>query len=360
MASYHIVAQKVEAINKKGSVVTVNNNTTTTAIVAPTNPIQNDIWFDVSDSENTRPKIWNGITWLSLDYTGIPGSIFFSDSDNYPDQDNANLFWDNTNARLGIGTNSPNAKLEIDGGTVRFSNYGTGSISGTATNLLAVEANGDIIEIDISNLTSSNQTLSTTGDAGNISISSGNTINLNVDDDDADSLNEIQTISKTGSTITLDKSGGSITETNTTISQNSSTGVITHNSENGTSQSVNIISVDANNNITAGTDGGAYYNSPLKAYGTVVPANNTITSRGISAATKTNTGRYTLTFTTTKSNANYPIQLSVLETGTNKINIYVTAQTTTTFSIAILHEEAGMLGADVYADRTFYFTVLDF
>ncbi|MGS0524895.1 hypothetical protein ACU8V7_06520 [Zobellia nedashkovskayae] len=64
--------------------------------------------------------------------------------------------------------------------------------------------------------------------------------------------------------------------------------------------------------------------------------------------------------TTARSSANYPIQLSVLETSTNNIHIYVTGQTTTTFSIAIVHEGGGMLGADTYADRTCYFTILDF
>jgi hypothetical protein len=360
MVSFHIVAQKAEAINKKGSVVIVNNNTTTTASLPPTTPIQNDIWFDTSDNENTKPKVWNDTTWISLDYLGIPGSIFYTGSDNYPTQDNSNFFWDNTNSRLGIGTNTPNAKLDVEGGSVRLSDYGLGTLTGVATNLLAVDADGDVVEIDVSNLSTNNQTLSTTGNPGNIAISTGNSISINVDDDDADSSNEIQTISKTGNTITLDKSGGSFTETNTTISQNTSTGIITHNSEDGTSQSVNIISADANNNITPGADGGAYYNSPIKAFGTVVPADNSIIARGISNATKTNTGRFTFTFTSPRSNANYPIQLNVLETGTNNINIYVTAQTTSTFSIAILNEGAGMLGSNVYVDRTFYFTVLDF
>lgn len=47
---------------------------------------------------------------------------------------------------LGIGTTSPAARLDVDGGTVKFSDYGSGSNSGTPTYTLAVDADGDIIE----------------------------------------------------------------------------------------------------------------------------------------------------------------------------------------------------------------------
>ncbi|MFD0798082.1 hypothetical protein ACFQZJ_11450 [Maribacter chungangensis] len=48
---------------------------------------------------------------------------------------------------IGIGTETPNAKLDVENGTVRFSDYGSGTITGTATNILAVDADGDIIEV---------------------------------------------------------------------------------------------------------------------------------------------------------------------------------------------------------------------
>lgn len=50
-------------------------------------------------------------------------------------------------AQVGIGTTSPQAQLDVDGGTVRFSAYGTGSIRGSQTYLLGVEADGDIVEV---------------------------------------------------------------------------------------------------------------------------------------------------------------------------------------------------------------------
>jgi len=222
MAHIAVIAQQAEAIDKKGTVVTVKNTTVTTANTAPSNPLENDVWQDTSGSANTRPKIWNGTAWISLDYTGTSGSIFYADTDGSTTENNAQLFWDATNNRLGIGTdtpthklqvsgqvrassfanangtqgspayrfnsdgdtgmfraaanqlglstngtealrvdaiqnvgigtNTPNAKLDVDGGTVRLSDYGTGTITGTATNILAVEADGDVIEVDPSSL----------------------------------------------------------------------------------------------------------------------------------------------------------------------------------------------------------------
>ncbi|MEM6966917.1 MAG: hypothetical protein AAF573_19285, partial [Bacteroidota bacterium] len=49
---------------------------------------------------------------------------------------------------VGIGTTSPDAKLDVEGGNVRFSDYGAGTVtSGTRTQYLAVDGDGDIIEI---------------------------------------------------------------------------------------------------------------------------------------------------------------------------------------------------------------------
>jgi len=55
------------------------------------------------------------------------------------------------------------------------------------------------------------QTLSTDNTPGNISISSGNTITLNVNDADASATNELQTLSVAANTATLSNSGGSVT-----------------------------------------------------------------------------------------------------------------------------------------------------
>lgn len=48
---------------------------------------------------------------------------------------------------VGIGDPTPDAKLDVEGGTVRLSDYGTGTNSGSESYLLGVDSNGDVIEI---------------------------------------------------------------------------------------------------------------------------------------------------------------------------------------------------------------------
>jgi hypothetical protein len=55
------------------------------------------------------------------------GSLIFSDGTNLA-QNNANLFWDNTYGRLGIGTNTPTSKLNISGGGIKIAS-GLGNAS---------------------------------------------------------------------------------------------------------------------------------------------------------------------------------------------------------------------------------------
>ena len=65
---------------------------------------------------------------------------------------------------VGIGTTTPNAKLDVENGTVRFSEYGTGLQLGTGY-ILGVDTDGDVIEIDTSSFLADNQDLSLTGDS---------------------------------------------------------------------------------------------------------------------------------------------------------------------------------------------------
>lgn len=46
--------------------------------------------------------------------TGTAGSLLFLDSNRKLAQDNSNLFWDDTNDRLGIGITSPTGKLHVN------------------------------------------------------------------------------------------------------------------------------------------------------------------------------------------------------------------------------------------------------
>jgi hypothetical protein len=63
----------------------------------------------------------NGGTGTTTQFTS--GSVVFAGGSGVYSQDNANLFWDNTNDRLGIGTSSPNCKLEVFGGQTWVRNF---------------------------------------------------------------------------------------------------------------------------------------------------------------------------------------------------------------------------------------------
>ena len=53
-------------------------------------------------------------TFAGLTLSGLTkGSVLFAGTGGLISQDNSNLFWDDTNNRLGIGTSSPNKPLEI-------------------------------------------------------------------------------------------------------------------------------------------------------------------------------------------------------------------------------------------------------
>jgi len=53
--------------------------------------------------------------------SGTVGCVLFEGTGNVV-QESANLFWDNTNGRLGVGTSSPSEKLEIVSGAIQLSN----------------------------------------------------------------------------------------------------------------------------------------------------------------------------------------------------------------------------------------------
>lgn len=53
---------------------------------------------------------------------------------------------------VGIGTETPDAKLDVEGGNVRFSDYGGGTVTGTETYLLGVDVDGDVLEVDLNSV----------------------------------------------------------------------------------------------------------------------------------------------------------------------------------------------------------------
>ena len=78
-----------------------------------------------------------------------------------------------------------------------------------STNTLSLTGDGTSVDLSAYLDNTDSQTLSTNGSAGNIAISGGNAISLNVNDADANSTNELQTINTAGNTVTLSDGGGS-------------------------------------------------------------------------------------------------------------------------------------------------------
>ncbi len=100
---------------------------------------------------------WQGLTALSIDYSsiggGTAGAVLFENSSNQLSEDAANLFWDNSNNRLGIGTNGPGDTLEVFGGRILVSDSNT---AGTAFALDAVPGGGNRIEFNSTGSTNGN------------------------------------------------------------------------------------------------------------------------------------------------------------------------------------------------------------
>jgi len=70
-----------------------------------------------------------------------PGSVLFAGAGGLISQDNSNLFWDNTNKRLGIGTSTPSQKLDVQGGNINVS--GSLMTGGVAR----IDSSGNLINI---------------------------------------------------------------------------------------------------------------------------------------------------------------------------------------------------------------------
>ena len=99
-----------------------------------------------SEVSGTLP-VANGGTGTATAFTA--GSVVFAGASGVYSQDNANLFWDDANNRLGIGTASPGAKLDITG-NIRLSdaipniefNNGGAMVYAPAGNTLAFATGG--------------------------------------------------------------------------------------------------------------------------------------------------------------------------------------------------------------------------
>ncbi|HNP07480.1 MAG TPA: hypothetical protein PKN99_07620 [Cyclobacteriaceae bacterium] len=129
-----------------------------------------------------------------------------------------------TGSSLSIsGGNTVNlSSIDTDDQTLNLSGANLSITGGNSVDLSSIDTNTQLSEAEVDAFVSNNgfisteidgsitneiQNISSTGAAGNISISSGSTLNLNVNDADANPINEIQDLSLTGNILTITNNG---------------------------------------------------------------------------------------------------------------------------------------------------------
>ena len=122
--SLKINAQEVNVIDKKGTIINVKNTRVYTGTKpADADAVIGDMYFDVYPSP-TSIEIWDGTIWKVINdntsHTGTAGSVFFAGATGSPDENNAQLTWDNapTALKLYVGTpinTGTSNKLTVNG-----------------------------------------------------------------------------------------------------------------------------------------------------------------------------------------------------------------------------------------------------
>lgn len=104
-----------------------------------TQTFSNDTNVSMISSNNTHSLGWNGILSMPRGGTGASsftgGSILFSNSTSIT-QNNSNLFWDNVNLRLGIGTAQPTSTLDVAGDVSVSGNFRATSLISTNDSII--------------------------------------------------------------------------------------------------------------------------------------------------------------------------------------------------------------------------------
>jgi len=266
-------AQEVRVIDNKGTIASVNNNNVTSSATAPTNPVENDIWYDTSTTPHVV-KIFDGTTWIDLDgHRGTTGSIFFADAvDGAPTEDNDELFWDNSTKRFYVGNNT--------GGTNKV------NITGTIGTTLGIN-NTDGTEAQPSyRFTDDSDTGIYRPGADQVSLVTGGNDAISIANNQNVTIHELPTGTATDSLVVADTNG---------LLKKAALNML-----------VPTIYAAGKVNADGTTDVGAIYNATI----TKVTTNNPI-GTGTGGAE----GDYYVDFDTDLTNTNYIIQLSIADCG---------------------------------------------
>ena len=300
----------------------------------------------------------------SLTSTNVQDAI---DELNGNSSDDQTLATNNTPGNISIKDGN-SITLNVNDADADVTNEINTAFAVVGTNLDITDSNGTL-SVPLAAIGSDDQNITTDNNPGNISIEDGNILTLNVDDADADAMNEIQTITSTDASITVTPSGNDYdlslnipTETVTSLSQNTTTGIISYTNEDSTQQAANVVSTNTNNNISVGTDGGAYYSSPVKAMGKI-NGNGTFNKAPYNATVRRiSVGRYQVALTPAMPDANYIIQLTIRDSagvGNDDYDLAYTSQTATGFIVEVGDNDNG--GTDrTLRDFEFMFTVLNY
>ncbi|MEM4498067.1 MAG: hypothetical protein QW692_04485 [Nitrososphaerota archaeon] len=131
---------------------------------------------DGPDTSLVRPSNWNEDHKVE---PGITGSVLFVGENQSVSEDNANLFWDNVNKRLGIGTSSPAAALHVVGRVRVYEEISTvpEDIFQISVSSLSVSSHAAGLRIDVTfNPTADNLALRAL--TGTVRTASNNTRNI--------------------------------------------------------------------------------------------------------------------------------------------------------------------------------------
>ena len=383
---------QVRFIDNKGTINSINGtpsspNNTITFTGSPAKSLFNNVGFDIRPStSNNQVLITNGsgiVNWVNfstLSHTGTTGSVFFANSTTgAPTENNNQFFWDNINNRVGIGTATPNKKLEVNGhirmtdGNQTANSIMVGDANGTAswsTTSSAIGSIGNHTDVDVSTTPPTNSQI--------LSWDGTNWVPTN---------ETVTTIANTLSGHKIadytDENGTSIdiNETVTSVSQASgNTGsdvtsgdantIATYSDEEGNTSNINEtvtkLTQDGSDNLkyTFKNESGTeviFRESPIVAFGKV---NSDGSAARIYSATviKNSTGNYTVTLSTARSTANYTIQLSVLDssgTGNDNYTLSYSNQTISSFDVQIGDNDNGEKNRAL-RDYEFMFTVIDY
>jgi len=103
-------------------------NTGTSAYVELSPNIVSSLVFNDANGFDGTINLVGSVATLTITTALTTGSVGFIGSSGALLQDNANFFWDDTNNRLGLGTNAPTTALDVFGSGI------IGRINGTSTN----------------------------------------------------------------------------------------------------------------------------------------------------------------------------------------------------------------------------------